>query len=81
MSDGARDELLVWRDSVKKFNGQPIWFSPGATRMAYSDASSTGFGGYVVELGKEVSHGLWSEAEARLSSSWRELKAIHNVLE
>ena len=35
----------------------------------------------MVELGKEVSHGLWSEAEARLSSSWRELKAIHNVLE
>ena len=80
LSNGARDELLFWKDSVSKFNGQPIWFSPSATRMAYCDANSTGFGGYVMELGKEVSHGLWSEAEGTLSSSWHELKAICNVL-
>ena len=48
--------------------------------MAYSDASDTGFGGYVVELGREVAQGLWSADEAKLSSTWRELKAIHNVL-
>ena len=52
----------------------------GLAQVAYSDAISTGLGGYVVELGKEVSHGLWSEAEVILSSSWHELKAIHNVL-
>ena len=49
--------------------------------MDYSDASSVGFGGYVVELGKEVAQGQWSADEAGLSSSWRELKAVHNVLE
>ena len=48
--------------------------------MTFSDASDTGYGRYVVELGNEVSHGLWSEAEASLNSTWRELKAIHNVL-
>ena len=29
LSDGASDELLFWKDSVSKCNGQPIWFSPG----------------------------------------------------
>ena len=48
--------------------------------MAYSDASDTGFVGYVVELGREVVRGEWSADEAKLSSTWRELKAIQNVL-
>lgn len=46
----------------------------------YSDASGTGFGGYAVELGNEISSGLWSPEEAILSSTWRELKAVFNVL-
>ena len=30
LSDRASsDELLFWKDSVSKSNGQPIWFSPG----------------------------------------------------
>ena len=65
----------------KKIQWATYLVSPGATRKAYSDAISTSFGGYVMELGKEVSHGLWLEAEAGLNSSWCEPKAIHNVLE
>ena len=49
--------------------------------MAYSDASCSGYGGYVVEYGKENAHGQWSEEEACLSFTWRELKAIHAVME
>lgn len=82
LSDGAWDELRFWKDNVVKFNGQPIWFSAGATctRVVFSDASSTGFGGYVVELGKEVAQGQWSEEEVGMSAAWRELKAVYNVL-
>ena len=76
----AKEELEFWKVSIPKFNGNPIWFSPGCTRIAYSDASGTGFGGYYVELGNDVSTGLWSPDEAVLSSTWRELKAIFNVL-
>ena len=68
LSDGAWDELRFWKDNVVKFNGQPIWF---ATRVAFSDACSKGFGRYVVELGKE---------EVSMSAAWTELKAIFNVL-
>ena len=34
----------------------------------------------MVELGPEVAHGQWSEVEASQSSTWRELKAVHQVL-
>ena len=80
--DGAvLDELTFWRSSLPAFNGQPIWFSPGATRVVFSDASSTGYGGYhLVEIGPHVAHGQWSEYEASLSSTWRELKAVALVL-
>ena len=73
-------ELEFWKNSLTHFNGSPIWFSPGCTRIAYSDASGTGYGGYVVELGNEVSSGLWSPEESVLRSTWRELKAVFNVL-
>ena len=39
----ARDELLFWKSSLAVFNGQPIWFSHGATCMVFLDANSTGF--------------------------------------
>ena len=74
------DELVFWYNNISSLNGQPIWFSSGATRIAYSDASSTGFGGYVVEIGPQVSQGQWSTSEAVLSSTWRELKAVDQVL-
>ena len=41
----ARDELIFWKSSLAAFNGQPIWSSPRATCIVFSDASSTGFGG------------------------------------
>ena len=43
----AADELQFWKANIARFNGQHIWFSPGATRIAYSDASDFAFGGYV----------------------------------
>ena len=32
------------------YNGQAIWFESGATRVAYSDASSSGYGGMSSKL-------------------------------
>ena len=34
-----------------------------------------------MELGPEFAHGQWSADELVLSSTWRELKAVHNVLQ
>ena len=49
----AQEELMFWQKNIEAYNGQPIWFSLGTTRVAYSDASSSGYGGYVIELGPE----------------------------
>ena len=76
----AQMELNFWAENIDSLNGEPIWFRSGATRVVYSDASSSGYGGYSVELGNEVAHGLWSADEAHLSSTWRELKAVYLVL-
>ena len=80
MNGDAKQELLFWNKCLPVFNGREIWFDSGTTRVAYSDASSSGFGGYVVEIGPSVSHGQWSVEEVDMSSTWRELKAVFLVL-
>ena len=82
MSSEAQEELRFWNTCLPAQNGQPIWFSPGATRIVFTDASSTGYGGltHCVEVGPNIAHGQWSEYEASLSSTWRELKAVALVL-
>ena len=69
-------------NNIDCLNGKPIQFSCGATRVLYSkcNASDSGYGGYMIELGPEVAHGQWSEAKAKISYTWGELKAVYLVL-
>ena len=80
LSPEARAELLFWSASLAEYTSQPIWRSPSAMRVVYSDASDTGYGGYVVEHGKCVSFGQWTADEAGQSSTWREFSAVYQVL-
>ena len=75
-SNEAMAELNIWSSSLERYNAQPIWQSPSAVRVVYSDASDTGYGGYVVEHGPCVSHGRWLVEEAARISTWRELSAV-----
>ena len=75
------EELQFWCDSIMIYRSQNIRKSPSAMRVVYSDASGTGFGGYTVEYGPQVAHGQWLDWEACQSSTWRELKAVLNVLQ
>ena len=59
---GTWTELEFWAESLHDFNSQPIWHNPGVLRVVYSDASSTGYGGYMVEHGMHV-----AEDEIRLT--------------
>ena len=74
-------ELKFWLCNLRKYNGQNIWHSPSACRLVYSDASATGYGGYIVEHGPQIAHGQWSQEEAAQSSTWRELCGVLRVLE
>ena len=80
MSPEAWEELKFWASSIADYSSQPIWHSPGAVRVVYSDASDTGYGGYVVEHGPCVAYGQWAGKEAAQSSTWRELTAVLRVL-
>ena len=81
LPEDAKMELVFWKECIPMFNGQAIWFESGATRVAYSDASSSGYGGYVVEFGPSISHGHWSVEESKMSSTWRELRTVFAVMQ
>ena len=46
LSPKAQEELTFRGDCLEKYNSQPIWHSPSAVRVVYSEASDTGYGGY-----------------------------------
>lgn len=80
LSSEAMQELAFWASSLEEYNAQRIWHSPSAVRVVYSDASDTGYGGFVVEHGACILHGQWTVDEAGKSSTWRELVAVHRIL-
>ena len=47
LSPEARDELTFWSSSL---NARPIWHSPSAIRFVYSDASESGYGGFILSM-------------------------------
>ena len=80
VSQEAREEIAFWKEGLPRLQGQNIWQSPSAIRVVYSDASGTGYAGYTVEHGPAIAHGQWSAWEAEQSSTWRELRAVGQVL-
>ena len=42
-------DIEFWLDNIGAYNGQSLWHSPSAVRIVFSDASDTGYGGYIVE--------------------------------
>lgn len=75
------DELVFWKENVRDINGLP--FSKvelDATLEVYSDASHTGYGGYIVDKRGSAVIGSWSEQESSQSSTWRELVSVNRVM-
>ena len=82
LEDSVVEELVFWQSNLDPLNGRRIWFKSSAVRVAYSDASDTGYGGYIVELGPQVAaQGVWSADFAKESSTMREILAVRNVLQ
>ena len=50
-------EVKFWVCEMTNFNGQQIWPRPSAVRLIYSDASSIGYGGCLVEHGNKIANG------------------------
>ena len=82
LEDSVVEELVSWQSNLDHVNGRRIWFKSSAVIVAYSDATDTGYGGCIVELGPQVAaQGVWSADLAKESSTMREILAVRNVLQ
>lgn len=82
LSREAVEDLMFWRDNFSRLCGTPIWRpSPKIGLLTYSDASSVGWAGFVVQFGMNIARGNWLGCEALCSSSFREIRAIRYVLQ
>ena len=67
---------------LKNWNGSAIIPEPASIDL-FSDASNTGYGGFMMEKGKrfrKVVQGHWSREEQELSTNSRELIAAQRVV-
>ncbi|CAH3148253.1 unnamed protein product, partial [Porites lobata] len=68
LEDSVVEELVFWQSNLDHLSGR--------------HASDTGYGGYIVELGPQVSaQGVWSADLAKESSTMREILAVRKVLQ
>ena len=76
------DQIEYWYRVIRVLEPKEILNIPYAHRIEmYSDASSTGYGGFSVQVMGQISHGMWSQEESLKSSTWRELAAVARVLD
>ena len=79
INDEVRNELNFWIANVHILNGKEFFFSPGANKIVYSDASGTG-GAAIMEDPllhlEKVVHCEWDDFQKIQSSTFREMSAI-----
>ena len=78
--DCVINELKFWQSNLDSYNGFSIKHQHTPSRIVYSDASDTGYGGFVVGFPHLRVNGLWSKEEKLQSSTWRELAAVNKIL-
>ena len=82
IDDLLRSELNFWANNLCSSNGFSIKTNQVTSKIVYSDASETGYGGYVAEkLGKVIAKGNFSSFESAESSTYRELLAVKRIIE
>lgn len=87
VSSKAFDEMIFWKENLRLLNSGKL----GSARtqgeeqndvqnVVFCDASGAGFGGFIDGNSDSQVTGCWSNTESGLSSTWRELEAVHRVL-
>ncbi|VDI23314.1 Hypothetical predicted protein [Mytilus galloprovincialis] len=79
LSVDSIDQINFWRFNLHEANVKPFKTDVSLQTIVYSDASNTGYGGYIVENPYNIAHGTWLESEVSTSSTWKELTAVKNV--
>jgi hypothetical protein len=78
--DSSLNQIKFWKDNLTEVNGKQFTSDLSCQSIFYSDASNTGYGGYIVETPTNIAHGMWSECESSNSSTWKELTAVKHIL-
>ena len=61
LDDEAIKEIMFWSNTFKECHGQKVWLSdPQPQILSYSDASSSGWGVYCVQIKGQVAMGAWT---------------------
>ncbi|XP_071160888.1 uncharacterized protein [Mytilus edulis] len=69
-------ELKFWQENLLELNEKRLLNDSLPRIMIYSDASNVALGAYTVESNEKIFHCMLNENEKKLSSTWRELRAI-----
>ena len=82
LPSAARKELNFWASNVKSKNGFAIQPKLTTSRIMFSDASDSRYGGFTFSrLGRHICSGRFDEEESASSSTNRELLAVHYCLQ
>jgi hypothetical protein len=80
LPDSSLNQIQFWKDNLTEVNGKQFTSDISCQSIFYSDASNTGYGGYIVETPTNIAHGMWSECESSNSSTWKELTVVKHIL-
>ncbi|CAC5408526.1 unnamed protein product [Mytilus coruscus] len=79
LSESSIEQLQFWKLYISEVNVKHFSVDESCHSIIYSDASDTGFGGYIVETPQNIAHGMWVESERSNSSTLEELSAVKKV--
>ena len=81
LTENAVNELQFWLENIQQRNGITFKPRPTTSKIMFTDASDSGYGGFIAErLGNTVCVGKFQEKERDESSTTRELTAVKYVL-
>ena len=81
LSDLLSEELRFWRYNLSAFHSYSIRRKLSFDYVIFTDASNHAYGGFISNSNATEAYCVWSEQEQVQSSTFRELKDIHNVIE
>lgn len=82
LNHDTKTELRFWCTNYDFQNGYSFKPKPVVAKLIFTDASSAGYGGFLLKrVGKEVVVGNFDASERPMSSTFRELLAVKYVLQ
>jgi hypothetical protein len=64
LSKESLDQIAFWKRNLRTANLKEFTSDLSCQTIVYSDASNTGYGGYMVENPSDIAHGMWSNNES-----------------